>query len=172
MPKPITENEKTEMAKNNRQPWVTPQQIEETIVSEHYFSAYEGVLGERFRRTIGETDADEGEIPETLKRLTVCVLVLQNGFVILGQSASATAENFDPEIGQKFARVDAVNQMWPLLGYELKNKLHAEKAPLVRQLRTEVTPVPEPLETPDLPTAPVEVEGDESLRAPEIDTNA
>lgn len=56
--------------------------------------------------------------------LTVCVLTLQNGFTVTGESAAASPENFDEEIGRKIARENAANKIWMLEGYLLKEKLH------------------------------------------------
>ena len=58
--------------------------------------------------------------------LTFCVLVLRNGFTVTGESACASPENFDAEIGRKIARANAVNKLWPLMGYALKERLAAE----------------------------------------------
>lgn len=55
--------------------------------------------------------------------LTFCVLVLKNGFTVTGESACASPENFDAEIGRKIARQNAVNKIWPLMGYELRSRL-------------------------------------------------
>jgi hypothetical protein len=56
--------------------------------------------------------------------LTICVLVLQNGFTVTGESACADARNFDPEIGKRVAKQNAVNKIWPLMGYELRTRLN------------------------------------------------
>jgi hypothetical protein len=58
-----------------------------------------------------------------MELLTFCVLVLRNGFTVTGESACASPENFDAEIGRKVARTNAVSKMWPLMGYALKEKL-------------------------------------------------
>ena len=55
--------------------------------------------------------------------LTFCVLVLRNGFTVTGESACASPENFDADLGRKIARANAVNKVWPLMGYELRSKL-------------------------------------------------
>ena len=62
------------------------------------------------------------EIPP-LHLLTFCVLVLRNGFTVTGESACASPENFDAEVGRKIARQNAVSRIWPLMGYELRTKL-------------------------------------------------
>ena len=59
----------------------------------------------------------------TLQLLTFCVLVLRNGFTVTGESACASPENFDAELGRKIARQNAINKAWPLMGYHLKQKL-------------------------------------------------
>ncbi|WP_372827068.1 Gp49 family protein, partial [Polaromonas sp.] len=60
--------------------------------------------------------------------LTFCVLVLRNGFTVTGESACASPENFDPEIGRKIARANAVQKIWPLMGYELRSKLAEQRS--------------------------------------------
>ncbi len=58
-----------------------------------------------------------------LELLTFCVLVLRNGYTVTGESACASPENFDAEIGREIARLNAVSKIWPLMGYELRSKL-------------------------------------------------
>ena len=57
--------------------------------------------------------------------LTVCCLTLKNGFTVTGESACASTENFDAEIGRKIARDNARNIIWALEGYLLKERLSA-----------------------------------------------
>ena len=108
-------------AKGLTAPRVTPQDIEDNIASEHYFTAAAGVEG---WLSYGDPkDGDSSEYPDSLKLLTFCVLVLRNGFTVTGESACASPENFDAEIGRKIARQNAINKVWPLMGYALKQKL-------------------------------------------------
>lgn len=95
-------------------PRVTPADIEAAIASEHYFTAADGVhalvvVGYKY--------------PGPLDLLTFCVLVLRNGFTVTGESACVSPENFDAEIGRKIARENAVQKLWPLMGYALKERL-------------------------------------------------
>lgn len=60
--------------------------------------------------------------------LTICVIKLQNGFIVTGESACASPENFNKEIGEEIARKNAVAKIWGLMGYELRSKLAAQKA--------------------------------------------
>lgn len=61
----------------------------------------------------------------SLDILTICLVVLRNGFVIVGKSAPASAENFDYVLGAKLAYEDAIRQIWPLMGYALREELAA-----------------------------------------------
>lgn len=55
--------------------------------------------------------------------LTVCALTLKNGFHVVGESAAASPENFDAEIGKKISRDNARSKIWALEGYLLRSKL-------------------------------------------------
>lgn len=57
--------------------------------------------------------------------MTVCALTLRNGFIVIGESAAASPENFNVEIGRKIARENARNKIWALEGYLLRSKLAA-----------------------------------------------
>ena len=57
--------------------------------------------------------------------LTVCCLTLRNGFTVTGESACASPENFNAEIGQKIAKSNARDKIWPLLGFRLRDELAA-----------------------------------------------
>lgn len=105
-------------AKGKTAPRITPADIEANIVSEHYFTAEEGVTGEEY----SNERPFSAPVP-ALQLLTFCVLVLRNGFTVTGESACASPENFDAEIGRKVARQSAINKVWPLMGYELRTRL-------------------------------------------------
>lgn len=55
--------------------------------------------------------------------LTVCCMTLENGYTVTGESACASPENFDKEIGEKIAFDMARNKIWGLEGYLLKQRL-------------------------------------------------
>jgi hypothetical protein len=55
--------------------------------------------------------------------LTVCALTLRNGFTVIGESACASPDNFDAEIGQKIAMASARVKIWPLLGFRLRDQI-------------------------------------------------
>lgn len=100
-------------------PRITPDHIDACIASEHYFTAEEGIQGRLAKERSGM-----GVENDALKLLTFCVLVLKNGFTVTGESACASPENFNAEIGRKIARANAVQKIWPLEGYLLKQRLH------------------------------------------------
>lgn len=115
----------------SKAPRVTPADVEAEIASEHYFTATDGARGAVSRAAIDsyrEVTHEEWAVPEALRLLTFCVLVLRNGFTVTGESACASPENFDAEIGRKVARAAAVSKVWPLLGFRLRDKLAAGEA--------------------------------------------
>ncbi len=83
-------------------PRVTPEHIESIIASEEYY---------RLDNTT----------------VTIALLTLQNGFSVTGESACASPENFDEEIGRKIARANAKEKLWALEGYLLKQRLYETK---------------------------------------------
>ncbi|QQB37951.1 hypothetical protein I6I07_15810 [Achromobacter deleyi] len=108
-------------AKGKTAPRVTPADIEANIKECHFFTALDGVDG-HFR---GGPEAQACDA-KALGLLTFCVLVLRNGFTVTGESACASPENFDAEIGRNIARQNAVQKIWPLMGYELRSRLAAQ----------------------------------------------
>ena len=56
--------------------------------------------------------------------MTVCCLVLRNGYCVVGHSAAASHENFDEGIGKRIARLNARDEIWALEGYLLRQSLH------------------------------------------------
>jgi hypothetical protein len=111
-------------AKGLTAPRVGPARISAVIVGEYYFTAHEGVLGENSASPSGSAIL---EVHTSLRLLTICVLVLANGFTVTGESACASPENFDADLGRKIAREHAVNKIWPLEGYLLKQTLFESK---------------------------------------------
>ena len=109
--------EKEIQSKGKTAPRITPADVEANIASEHYFTAAEGCAG-RCAMAV----QPNGWV-QPLGLLTFCVLVLRNGFTVTGEIACVSPENFDAEVGRKIARQNAVQKIWPLMGYELRSQL-------------------------------------------------
>lgn len=102
-------------AKGLNAPRLSPELIDDSILDETY------IQGDAFPAPmLGFPSA-----LVALKCLTLCVLVLKNGYTVVGKSACASPENFDPELGRKIAREDARRQIWALEGYVLRSRLAA-----------------------------------------------
>ncbi len=97
----MTNNEIEEIIqeKGLNKPRLTPEMIADVIVSEQYHV---------FENT----------------SLTVCCLTLKNGFAVIGESSCIHPENYDVELGRKISKSNAIDKVWMLEGYLLKEKLH------------------------------------------------
>lgn len=114
---PVTEQE---LVSNALAPRVTEAQVEAAIAAEYYFTADEGVYGHEVL-VLDSVSTPEPEGP--LGQITICVLLLRNGTKIVGvNEGPVSPENFDHEIGKRYARAAAVRQIWPLLGYVLRQQ--------------------------------------------------
>ena len=100
-------------ASKSTHPRVSLGDMEGKIAREEYFTGAD-VLTQQIGR--------DGS-PDPTATLTFCLLVMRNGFVVVGKSAPASPENFDKEKGRRFAYEDAIKQLWPLEGYALRERL-------------------------------------------------
>lgn len=108
------EVEQAIQAKGKTAPRITPADIQAAISGEFTFTV--GNAARALNCPVsGATDL-----------LTICVLTLRNGFTVSGESACASPENFDAEIGRKIARANAEQKIWALEGYRLKESLHQQ----------------------------------------------
>lgn len=101
-------------AKGATHPRVSLSDIEAAIAGENWFTA--GAAAE----ALGQP------AHESMRLLTVYIVTMNNGFVVIGKSAPASPENFDADKGRVLAREDAVRQLWPLMGFALRDRLHAD----------------------------------------------
>jgi hypothetical protein len=90
-------------------------------------ASMEAKIAARYEFTADKALTDEMPVMPSLALLSVCILVMENGFTLIGKSAPASAANFNAELGRKLAYEDAIRQLWPLEGYALREKLHAQK---------------------------------------------
>lgn len=108
------ELEDIQQKRNLTAPRVTLADLQANIAGENYF-------------TLGAACEALGQpAPANSHVFTVCVLTLKNGFIVLGESAPASPNNFDFELGKKIARDKAIDKVWPLMGYALKDRLIAK----------------------------------------------
>jgi hypothetical protein len=93
--------EKELQAKGKTAPRITPDHVDATIVDEAFYT-----------------------FPGTT--VTICLLTLKNGFSVTGESAAASPENYDREIGNRIARDNARDKIWALEAYLLKQGMYDE----------------------------------------------
>lgn len=122
--------------KGKTAPRITPDDIEGNISACHFLNAGTAVAAvgttPHVEQILQGTDAEQ--------LLTICVITLRNGFTVTGVSACASPENFDREIGERIARANAVQQIWPLMGYELKQRLHSGEQHLLPYCNKDLQP--------------------------------
>lgn len=68
--------------------------------------------------------------PTVSAAMTVAFVKMGNGFILIGKSSPADPENFDAELGRKFALEDAIRQAWPMEAYRLLSEKLAAGTPL------------------------------------------
>lgn len=130
-------------AKGLTAPRVTLDAIEAEINAEYYFTAEDGLVGQFLKNEVAAREPGMAALVarqnchQSASLLTICVLVLHNGFSVVGTSACASPENFNAEVGRKIARANAIDQIWPLLGYELRSRLHLERCLAEKHAKTE-----------------------------------
>ena len=103
-------------SKNLNAPRLTPDHIDSKI------KAVEYILPRDVCKRDNGVEVFDAPLP--LQTLTFCILTLENGFTVTGESACASPENFDAEIGKKIAYDNAREKIWLLEGYLLKEKLN------------------------------------------------
>ena len=97
---------------------VTPQDVADAISGEYYFTAGQGMYG---------NSVWPADIPAGAHMVTFCLMILKNGHRIVGiNTGSISPENFDADLARKLARQNAVDQIWPLLGYALRDRTYHE----------------------------------------------
>lgn len=92
-------------------PRVALADIEAKIAQRYDFTATQAV------------EAMGGPWSQELAILSICILMMRNGFTVIGKSAPASSANFNADLGKKFAYEDCIRQLWPLEGYALRERL-------------------------------------------------
>ena len=102
---------------------VTIDDLADQIVSEHYFTAYEGCAHAILNGRAME-DGEALDIPESFRHVTICAILTRNGTKLVGvHEGPVCAHNFNAEEGRRQAREKALEQLWPMMGYCLRNTL-------------------------------------------------
>ena len=97
---------------------VTTEDVEREIGREFYFTGQDGVAA-----GVNVGTSAPGVVPADLRLMTFCILILRNGTKLVGVNhGPVAAENFDAAVGRRMARQDAVRQIWPLLGWSLRER--------------------------------------------------
>lgn len=97
-------------AKGENAARVTPEQVDANIAAEYSFTLDKALTGY--------------PLVEGLDRVTLSVIVLRNGTKLVGVNYGAIdPARHDPEMGRTEARKEAIEQVWPLMGYELRSQL-------------------------------------------------
>lgn len=100
----LTEQEVAEIQATRTAPKITPEDLEALIVHEEYWH------------------------PEFAPHFTVCLLMTEHGFIVSGESAPASPENYDDNLAKHYAREKAINKLWPMEGYRLRAQLALAEA--------------------------------------------
>lgn len=99
---------------------VTPEHIESLIQSETYTTGYDAYMS-------GDTTGTPSDrCCESLRKLTICLITLKNGFTLVGTSSCVDAANYDEQKGRDAARETALNPLWLLEGYLLRQRYNLE----------------------------------------------
>lgn len=96
-------------------PRVTLESMKARIKEQYFVNAYDAVSQD------GRTELGKNT---PLEIMTLCILVMDNGFVVIGKTAPASPENFNAELGRQFSLEDAIRQLWPLESYLLCTRIH------------------------------------------------
>ena len=95
-------------------PRVTLEDIKSAIDSVHYINA-----SSLLQRPVNSISA-----MGTLAAMTVCMIVMKNGFVVFGEAAPADPKNYSKIVGEQNAYEVAFKKLWPLMGFALRDQLH------------------------------------------------
>lgn len=113
------ESTEKECSANAVAPRVALSDIEAAIAARYDTTAAKALRG------VPQNPVRDEAVQASLDILSICILVTKNGFTLIGKSAPASAANFNPELGRKLAYEDAIRQLWPLMGYVLRERLAA-----------------------------------------------
>jgi hypothetical protein len=91
---------------------ITLADIEANIADEYYFTGSDHIA-----------DRGVAQWHPSLDLITFCILILKNGFSVIGSSVCFSRDHYSAEVGREVARENALQNVWPLMAYALKEKL-------------------------------------------------
>lgn len=83
----------------------------------------EAAIAAEYTTTLDKALGDGAPVHPALQNMTLHVIVLRNGFMVMGKSAPADPANYNADLGLKFAREDCIRQLWPLMAFGLREQL-------------------------------------------------
>ena len=94
--------------------------IEDNIDSEWYFNAGDAVIPDGFQPPVPALSP--------LYLLTLCVLILKNGFTVTDTSACVDVRNFNPETGKRISHSKARDKVFHVLAFAYCDEHHGDQA--------------------------------------------
>lgn len=92
-------------------------------ISETDAKAAAVAVGPRVTERDIENEIESGTVHVFANVLTIAILTLKNGYIVTGESAAASPENFNRALGEEIATKKAKEKIWPLLGFRLRDRL-------------------------------------------------
>jgi hypothetical protein len=119
-----------ECAAGRTAPRVSLADIEAAIADKFYIDGANLARGSLYSDGVVSSLAADQHIEKLppMAHLTVCQMTMKNGFIVIGKSAPISPDNFNRDLGRKLAYEDCIRQLWPLMGYALRDRLHAAAA--------------------------------------------
>lgn len=71
--------------------------------------------------------------------MMICALTLRNNFVVVGQAGCLPTSTFNPELGMKYAREDAIRKVQEFIGFTVVDMLYTSGRTLRADLELELT---------------------------------
>lgn len=105
-------------AAHYKAPRISLKDIEDEIQTVAY------TTGDKFMMHATIVERNDKTVPPDAHTVTICMVTMKNGWMLVGMSAPASPENFDAAHGRKLAYDRCIMQIWPLMGYMLKEQLH------------------------------------------------
>lgn len=109
-------------------PRITPDDIQANIAHVFYFTPHQGVVRALMHDPALHMTFEQAidSVPESLKLMTICVIMTKSGFIVTGESACVSPENFNEELGRQLSYKQAESKLWGFMGYNLRETLYQQ----------------------------------------------